>query len=80
MYCCLFLVVSYRNILVYAVGDVLWRNIDICTGGCSKCIMIVSFVISYRASYTLPCVYSIISIDICMIYTVVGSRIPAKVS
>ena len=77
---CIFSVILYRVYTVYAVFAVLWRNIEICTGGCSKCIMIVYYDILSYTSYTLPCVYSLVCIVIVLIIYVVDSRIPAKVS
>ena len=66
MYCCLFLVVLYRNNTVYAVGDVLSKNIRRRFDADYGVISVVSFVILYRASYTLSIVYSLILIVICI--------------
>jgi hypothetical protein len=64
MYCCLFSIVSYRNNTVYAVGDVLWKNIRRRFDADYDAISVVSFVILYRASYTLSIVYSLFLIVI----------------
>lgn len=66
MYCCLFSIVSYRNNTVYAVGDVFLENIRRRFDTDYGVISVVSFVILYRASYTLSIVYSLILIVICI--------------
>ena len=64
MYCCLFCYVLYSIITVYAVGDVLSKNIrrrfDTDYGG------YIFYIVgcSYRASYTLSIVYSLVCIVI----------------
>ena len=60
MYCCLFSIVSYRNIVVYAVGDVLSKNIRRRFDADYGVISVVSFIILYRASYTLSIVFSLV--------------------
>ena len=81
MYCCIFSLFLYRVYTVYAVFAVLWRCFVICTGGCSKCSIIVYHGILYRASYTLPYVYSLIMIVILIdIYQMWGDRRTRDVS
>ncbi len=66
MYCCLFCIVLYSSITVYAVGDVLSKNIRRRFDTDYGVVLVVSFVISYRASYTLSIVYSLVCIVICI--------------
>jgi len=64
MYCCLFCIVLYSSITVYAVGDVLSKNIrrrfDTDYGG----YMLYIVGCSSYTSYTLSIVYSLILIVI----------------
>ena len=63
---CLFCIVSYRNNTVYAAGHVFLENIrrrfDADYGG----YMLYIVGCSYRASYTLSIVYSLVCIVICI--------------
>jgi hypothetical protein len=67
MYCCLFCYVLYSIITVYAVGDVFLENIRRRFDTDYRGYIFYIVGCSYRASYTLSIVYSLVCIVILIV-------------